>query len=68
MLTTLRQTFIVKVGSWKCILKILKLDYFGNEQRIHEMFDFLVVDSKGQYGFFHGHRSFFLGCKHDFKK
>jgi hypothetical protein len=42
-----------------------KLDCFGNEQHIHEMLDFFIIDSEGQQGFFHGHKSFFPRCKHD---
>ncbi len=27
-----------------------KLDFFGDEQWIHEVFDFFIVDSKGKQG------------------
>jgi hypothetical protein len=32
------------------------------------MLDFFIVDFERQQGFFHGHRTFFPKCKHDFKK
>ncbi len=36
---------LVGVVLSKCVPKRLKLDWFANEQQIHEMFDFHVQDS-----------------------
>jgi hypothetical protein len=36
------------VGSWKHIPKMSKFDCFGDEQRIHEVLDFFIVDFKRQ--------------------
>jgi hypothetical protein len=43
---------LVGVALWKHIPKMLKFDYFGNEQWIHEVLDFLVVNFKGQQRLF----------------
>ncbi len=58
--------------SWGWVMEMhpknVKTWLFGNEEQIHKVFDFLIVHYEGQQRFFHGHRNFFLGCKHDFKK
>jgi hypothetical protein len=41
-------THTTLVASWKRIPKISKLDCFGKEQRIHEAFDFFIVDFERQ--------------------
>ncbi len=41
-------THTTLVASWKRIPKILKLDCFGNEKRIHEALDFFIVDFERQ--------------------